>query len=74
MSKRPRPEALTGFLAKDLNGDCVTFYKKAPKENNGVFYGDEIISYPDTQFPDIDYSNSPIKASMKNGQITYKVK
>ena len=73
MSKRSKPNVLTGFLAKDLNGDCVTFYKKAPKENDGVFYGDEIISYPDTQFPDIDYSNSPIKASLKDGVIIYKI-
>ena len=64
MSKRPKPSILTGFLAKDLNGDCVTFYKKAPKENGGVFYGDEIISYPDTQFPDIDYSNNMIKVEV----------
>ena len=73
MSKRPKPNVLTGFLAKNLNGDCVTFYKKAPKENDGVFYGDEIISYPDTQFPDVDYSNSPIKASLKDGIIIYKI-
>ena len=73
MSKRPKPNILTGFLAKDINGDCVTFYKKAPKENDGVFYGDEIISYPDTQFPDVDYSNSPIKASLKDGIIIYKI-
>ena len=73
MSKRPKPNVLTGFLAKDLNGDCVTFYKKAPKENDGVFYGDEIISYPDTQFPNVDYSNSPIKASLKDGVIIYKI-
>ena len=73
MSKRPRPSVLTGFLAKDLNGDCVTFYKKAPKENDGVFYGDEIIRYPDTQFPDVDYSYSPIKASLKDGIIIYKI-
>ena len=73
MSKRPKPNVLTGFLAKDLNGDCVTFYKKTPKENDGIFYGDEIISYPDTQFPDIDYSNSPIKASLKEGVIIYKI-
>ena len=73
MSKRPKPNILTGFLAKDLNGDGVTFYKKAPKENDGVFYGDEIISYPDTQFPDVDYSNSPIKASLKDGIIIYKI-
>ena len=73
MSKRPRPSVLTGFLAKDLNGDCVTFYKKAPKENDGIFYGDEIISYPESQFPDIQYSNSPIKASLKDGVIIYKI-
>ena len=73
MSKRPKPNVLTGFLTKDLNGDCVTFYKKTPKENDGVFYGDEIISYPDTQFPDVDYSNSPIKASLKDGVIIYKI-
>ena len=73
MSKRPKPNILIGFLAKDLNGDCVTFYKKAPKENDGIFYGDEIISYPDTQFPDVDYSNSPIKASLKDGVIIYKI-
>lgn len=73
MSKRPKPNVLTGFLAKDLNGDCVTFYKKTPKEHDGVFYGDEIISYPDTRFPDVDYSNSPIKASLKDGVIIYKI-
>ena len=73
MSKRLKPNILKGYLAKDLNSDIVTFYKKIPKENNGIFYGDEIISYPDTQFPDVDYSNSPIKAYLKDGVIEYKI-
>ena len=73
MSKRPKPNILTGFLAKDLNGDIVTFYKKLPKENNGMFYGDEILNYPESQFPDIQYSNSPIKAYLKDGVIEYKI-
>ena len=38
-----------------------------------MFYGDEILDYPESQFPDIQYSNSPIKASLKEGVIIYKI-
>lgn len=73
MSKRPKSNILNGYLAKSLNSDIVTFYKKIPKEDNGMFYGDEILDYPESQFPDIQYSNSPIKASLKEGVIIYKI-
>ena len=43
------------------------------EEDNGMFYGDEILDYPESQFPDIQYSNSPIKAYLKDGVIIYKI-
>lgn len=63
------------FAAMSKDSGIVTFFKKEPKQTeDGIFYGDEIIEYPASNFPELSYENSPKQACYNNGMFIIKMK
>lgn len=76
MSKRNKTLGkMNCFAAMSKDSGIVTFFKKEPKQTeDGTFYGDEIIEYPASDFPELSYENSPKQACYNNGTFTIKMK
>lgn len=75
MSKAKRFQITKCYVAINKNDDVVTFYKKEPKlTQDGIFYGDEMFQYPNSQFPQVTYEKSPMQATYdgNNGNIIIK--
>ena len=63
------------FCAVDKGSVIVTFFKKEPKMTaDGIFYGDEMFQYTISDFPQVTFENSPMKAVYdgSTGKITIK--